>query len=291
MRRWLTVPIVLVGFAVPAFAPGRADAWGKEGHALVGKIADKFLTSQAREAIDELLQGHQFHSLSDERLPNWADAIRGSSFYRKKFPNMAKWHFIDISVTADLTNPDLNKFCPEGNCALAAIKKFQGILKDPDQPLQNRREALFFIVHFIGDIHQPLHCAERNNDRGGNLVRVFLEGDDVHVSNLHKVWDTNLVQEAMGPLGMDDYAKRLAFTLSSQQRKALQKGTPEDWILESHKIARANVYKDKGVAIPANGNPHTLSSDYILEGAEIVEGQITRGGVRLALFLNDTFKD
>jgi hypothetical protein len=111
------------------------------------------------------------------------------------------------------------------------------------------------------------------------------------VTNLHKVWDTELVQEAVGPLTLADYATRLTNTLSKEKRKQYQKGKVEDWILESHKIAREKVYKDKGNDIPADGTPHTLSSDYRLQGAEIVEEQLTKGGVRLAQFLNDTFKD
>src|SRR5262249_26204871 len=99
------------------------------------------------------------------------------------------------------------------------------------------------------------------------------------------------VREAVGPLTLEDYATRLSSTLSTEKRKAFQKGTIEDWIIESHKIAREKVYKDKDAMIPADGSPHTLSSAYLLEGAEIVEGQLTKGGVRLAQFLNDTFKD
>jgi hypothetical protein len=291
MNRCLLVFVVVAGLAWNAAFPSRAVAWGKEGHELVGKIADKHLTKKARSAIDELLQDHQFRSLSDGRLTNWADSIRGSAVYRKKYPKMAQWHFIDIDVDAKVGKKDLAKFCPNGDCALKAIKRFQDILKDPGNDLRDRREALFFIAHFIGDIHQPLHCAERKKDRGGNLVRVFHSDDDRHVTNLHKVWDTNLVQDAVGRLTLEDYATRLTNTLSTQRRKELQKGTVEDWILESYSIAREKVYKDKDGAIPAEGAPHTLSPDYLQQGAEIVEEQLTKGGVRLAQFLNDTFKD
>src|SRR5262249_38423422 len=260
MRKWLSTLTLAAGFTWMAVLPSCATAWGKEGHELVGKIADKHLNSKARQAIDELLQAHQFRSLSDGRLTNWADAIRHSSFFKKKFPKMAQWHFIDINVDADLAKLDLASFCPNGNCALEAIKKFQAILKDPTKPIQDRREALFFIAHFIGDIHQPLHCAERNNDRGGNLVRIHIAGDNHHVTNLHSIWDTELVREAVGPLTLEDYATRLSSTLSTEKRKAFQKGTIEDWIIESHKIAREKVYKDKDAMIPADGSPHTLSS-------------------------------
>ncbi len=177
------------------------------------------------------------------------------------------------------------------NNVLAAINKFQAILKDPVQPARDRREALFFIAHFVGDLHQPLHSAERDNDRGGNLVRVQLDATDRHVKNLHSVWDTDFVKDAFGPMSLADYATRLTNTLSTEKRKEYQKGTVADWILESHKIAREKVYKDKGVEIPAPGTPFKLSTDYQIEAAEIVETQLTKGGVRLAQFLNATFKE
>lgn len=291
MRSRLLPTILVLGLACMTLAPSNASAWGKDGHDIVGRVADKHLTSRARNAIDELLQDHQFRSLADGRLPTWADSIRSSSTFRKKYPKMAQWHYIDVSIDTDLAMIDLKNFCEHDNCVLGAIKKFKTIVKDPAKPMQDRREALFFIAHFIGDLHQPLHCAERNNDKGGNMVKVHVAAGDRHVTNLHKVWDTELVEEAVGQVSLADYATRLTNSLSTERRKAFQKGTLEDWILESHKLARTKVYLDKGQAIPANGDPHTLSGDYILEGAEIVEEQLTKGGVRLAQFLNEAFKD
>jgi hypothetical protein len=268
--------------------PSRAVAWGPEGHELVGKIADKFINNNTRNAINELLENHQFQSLSDGRLPNWADSIKSSAAYRRKYPTMNLWHYIDIDVNADLANLNLDDFCPNGDCALNKLKKWQEILKDGSKPLQDRREALFFIAHVVGDIHQPLHCAERNKDRGGNLVRVQLPNDD-HVTNLHSVWDGNLVREAMGPLSKADYAARLANTLSTDKRKQYQQGKLEDWIIESHKLAREKAYK--GIPIQTDGGaPFALTSAYILQGAETVEEQLIKGGVRLARFLDDTFQ-
>lgn len=291
MRIWCAILTAIAAVVGLAAIPSRAEAWGREGHDLVGKIANQFLTNKARNAINELLLNHQFQSLADGRLTNWADTIRSSAAFKKKYPKMSSWHFIDVDVNADLKTIKLDDFCQNQDCALGAIKKFQAILKDPAKPAQERREALFFLAHFIGDIHQPLHCAERNNDKGGNLVKVRLEADDPHVTNLHKVWDTELVREALGPLSIKDYATRLTNTLSTGQRKKFRAGSVEDWILEGHKIARAKVYVDGNTTIPSAGPPHVLSSDYVLNGAEIVEEQLTKGGVRLAQFLNDTFKD
>src|SRR5262249_55052573 len=125
MRKWLSALAAVTAIAWVAAVPSRATAWGKEGHELVGKIADRHLTGKARAGIDELLQGHQFQSLSDGRLTNWADAIRSSAAFQHKFPKMAKWHFIDISIKADLATLNLASFCENEDCVLGAVKKFQ----------------------------------------------------------------------------------------------------------------------------------------------------------------------
>jgi len=286
--------IVVAALAASALVglPGRADAWGKKGHELVGKIADKHLTSKARNAIEELLLNHQFTSLSDGRLTNWADFIKGSATYRRKFPDMNQWHYVDVDVDADLEKIDFANL-PQKVNALTALKKWQAVLKDVEKPTTDRREALFFIAHIVGDLAQPLHCATRDNDHGGNKVKVLLPGNDRHETNLHAIWDTLLVDEAVGALTLADYATRLTNTLSTEKRKEYQKGTLKDWIIDGNKVAREKAYKDKGEELPRKSAqwPVKLSDDYVSDRAEVVEVQLTKGGVRLAQFLNDTFKD
>ena len=281
---FLTV-VVLVAMSCPT----RALAWGKDGHEIVGKIAEKHLDKRAREAVEELLKDHQFKSLSDTKLVNWADAIRSSATYKEKYPKAPMWHYINIDVDADLAKIDVAAACKDGDCVYGALLKFQAIVKDPKKPLQDRREALFFIAHFVGDFHQPLHCAERNKDKGGNLVKVKVAANDSDTPNLHYVWDTVLVAKAQGALSTEDYATRLCDKLEAETRKEHQKGKLEDWILECHKVARAKVYKDNGDALKAED--HTLSEAYVKDGAATVEIQMVKGGLRLAQFLNDTFKE
>jgi hypothetical protein len=271
--------------------PSVVSAWGKEGHEIVGKIAEKHLSSQARAAIDDLLSTSQFPSIGDGRLANWADAVKHSSFFQHKYPKNNLYHFIDIDIDADLASLALSSFCQSENCALSALEKFRTVLKNPSASQRDRVEALFFIVHILGDIHQPLHCAEHNQDHGGNLVQVQLHAGDHHATNLHSVWDTELVREAMGNLTIADYAARLISALGMDKRKEYQKGGLQDWILESHKIAREKVYKLGVPTGPAGAGPVVLTSNYLQDGTDIVEIQLMRGGVRLAQFLNDTFKE
>ena len=283
MAKW----ILLSAIALAGLAPNRALAWGKEGHEVVGAIAEKHLNKPARDAVGELLKDHQFKSLSDTKLVNWADAIRGSAVYKEKYPKAPQWHYVDIDVESDIAKIDVAKSFAETDCVYAALLKFRAIVTDPKKPLQERREALFFIAHFVGDFHQPLHCAERNKDKGGNLVKVFVKAGDKDAPNLHKVWDSVVVARSMGALSSEDYAARLIGRLDAAKTEGHQKGTLEEWIVESHKLAREKVYQDKGEALKAEG--HTLSEDYLKDGAEVAELQLTRGGLRLAKFLNDAF--
>lgn len=280
---------LLAVLALVLASPDRAFAWGKDGHEIVGKIAEKNLGKPARAAVDALLKDHQFKGLSDTKLVNWADSIRSSAMYKEKYPKSDRWHYIDIDIASDLAKIDVAANCKDGDCVYGALLKFRDILKDPKKPLQERREALFFIAHFVGDFHQPLHCAERNKDKGGNIVKVRVTAGDAETPNLHKVWDTVLVAKAMGALSTEDYAVRLCDKLDADARKEIRKGTLDEWILECHTVAREKVYKDGGEALKAEDA--TLSEEYVKLGAATVEKQLLRGGLRLAQFLDDTFAE
>src|SRR5262249_58066038 len=122
-------------------------------------------------------------SIADRRIAVWADEIRRSARFRTLYPNNNLWHFVDIPVSADQLDPQRD--CRNNDCVSARIGLFQKVLADRTVEREKRREALMFLVHFVGDLHQPLHCAERNGDRGGNLLKVtYLEDDDEGL-NLH----------------------------------------------------------------------------------------------------------
>ena len=119
--------------------PARALAWGRQGHEITGRIADKYLDQKARAAIGELLKGHQYQSLADGRLNSWADAVRSSAEFRRKYNGMAEWHYINIDVAADPDRLDLARFRGDGNNVLDDISKLREILKDKARPARPRR--------------------------------------------------------------------------------------------------------------------------------------------------------
>ncbi len=290
MRKPFLVLVLVLACAVTLTTPSRVHAWGQKGHEITGRIADKYLDDKARAAINELLKGHQYQSLADGRLNSWADAVRSSAEFRRKYPRMAEWHYINLDVAADPDKLDLGKYRNGGENVIDAIHRLRVVLQDQTRPAQDRREALFFICHFIEDLHQPLHCVDREKDRGGNLVRVKMP--DGGESNLHAVWDTPLVEAALGPVTVADYVTRLTNGLSGEQCKEMQRGTVEDWVVEGYRIAREKVYQEKGVALPTDRDArHALSQEYVTRGAAVVEGRLVRAGLRLAQFLNDTFKE
>ena len=141
--------------------PSLAFAWGPEGHAIIAQIAEDRLAPAARQQVDQLLDGDSLAVVA-----SWADEIR---IHR---PDTAQWHFVDIPKNANDYDPARDcRPTPRGDCIIAAIDRELAILRDASADKDKRAEALKFIVHFVGDLHQPLHCAD-DHDRGGNDVTV-----------------------------------------------------------------------------------------------------------------------
>ena len=155
MRLPLPVLVLLV-------LPSLCHAWGGEGHQLVALIAEDMLTPQARKAVAELLDGA---NISDAEVASWADEIR------RERRETAPWHYVNISH--DATSFDRERDGREGDNVIEAIDRQAKVLADKTQPREKRVEALKWIVHLVGDVHQPLHCADRNGDKGGNARRSF----------------------------------------------------------------------------------------------------------------------
>jgi len=198
---------------------------------------------------------------------------------RRERENTAPWHYVDIPTTAEKFDRKR-----DGNNVIDAINAQLKVLSDKKAPREKRVEALKFVVHFMGDLHQPLHCAERDKDKGGNGRLVFYSGQHRAV-NLHAVWDTWILRDMMGKKRVADYADTLS-VITPSQKKEWVKGNPETWANESHRAAIYVAYKD----VPADGPPPTLSKAYIDRATPVVAEQIKRAGVRLAQVLNAAMK-
>lgn len=251
-----------------------ARAWGPAGHEITASIAELHLTPKAKAGIAELL-GSNRH-ISDNGVANWPDFIRHDR------PESAPWHFVDIPF--DAVRYDAKRDCKDGQCVVEAVERFATVLANTNATFVTRNEALRFLIHFVGDLHQPLHCAERNGDRGGNLRTMTIPGEK-KAGNLHKVWDMELVRECLGNESITNFARILNARVTPEQQQEWTRGTTADWAWESHQLAIEHTYK----GIPADGEPIPLTAAYITANRPIVELQLTKAGLRLALLLNKAF--
>jgi hypothetical protein len=261
MRRFALLAVAMAVNTPPGFG------WGEEGHRLVVRIAETLMTPAARAQVQATLTPGE--SLED--LASWADQIRQSR------PETYNWHFVDIPL--DSAGLDMQRDCPQGNCVIAKISDFRtGWLKPAATPA-SRREALLFLVHFAGDLHQPLHC-ENNDDKGGNEVSVEFLGAS---TNLHALWDSGLLRAMPGE---DQLFKTLSQAITPDMVSSWSSGTVEEWAGESFQIARTTVYG----LLPAagKGQPVNLGEWYEQMAEPVLEQQLEKAGVRLAAILNGT---
>jgi hypothetical protein len=269
----LFVPVVLL---LLLSIPADVFAWGREGHAIVAQIAESRLTPKAKAAVDELLGKQSMSGVS-----SWADQIR------RERDETSTWHYVDIPY--EMRAYDAARDGKNGNNVIDKIVDFANVLSDRTRPPTEREEALKFLIHFLGDIHQPLHCAERNEDKGGNFRLVFFL-DEPQAVNLHKIWDSNILKHMMGSGEQKDsvkeFAEKIAAGITDKQAKEWTRGDPVAWANESHQLAVDVVYAD----VPADGPPVKIGDAYLQRAEPVIETQLARGGVRLAELLNRIFR-
>ncbi|MGH6827410.1 MAG: S1/P1 nuclease [Rhizomicrobium sp.] len=249
--------------------PVPARAWGPEGHEIVARIAADNLSPSAHLRISQIFGGDAPELMVLDS--NWADEIRSAR------PATVPWHFVNIEVGTKGYNR--KRDCRHDACVVAQIGRDVAVLQNPGAGHDARLEALRFLIHFVGDIHQPLHDADRH-DKGGNKLTVYLGR---RRSNLHRVWDENVVA-ALGsdPLAVAGSIER---DLSPLEKRTLASGTPADWANEGFHLAERNIYAH----LPARGRIR-LRADYALDQQAIVRLQLARAGLRLAMLLNRIYR-
>ncbi|MEI6084682.1 MAG: S1/P1 nuclease [Verrucomicrobiota bacterium] len=269
-------------FAALLLLTGTCRAWGPEGHEIVGRIAEKNLTPAALHHLNELLNGTNAVTvcISDTHIANWPDEIRHDR------PETAPWHYVDIAFDAEKFDRDHDCLAHTG-CVVSAIEQFTQVLADKQTNTAARLEALKFLVHFVGDIHMPLHCAQRHDDHGGNMVWVRWPGEP-KAAKLHGIWDVNFVQTNLHESGLAPlpYADQLSGKITPEQSATWSTGTPADWAWESHRIAVTKVY----AGIPAYGSAFVIPAEYIKANQPVVAEQLTKAGLRLARLLNEALR-
>ncbi len=273
-------------FSFFILAPNFVFAWGSVGHQAVAYIAFDHLTPAVKEAVRAILN-------PDEDLvtvSTWADRVALTRL------ETGPWHYIQIEVRQVQNRYDLADVCRGHNCVVDQIQKDINILKERFASKRDKREALKFLVHFVGDLHQPLHCAE-DGDRGGNDKWFRYYGPDGKARrykwvNLHSFWD-NLLE----PKAKEDpreLALKLEKEVTKDDERDWSRGTSTDWAYESFKIAKEDIYSE----LPAGPLPEknrwgaSLPEDYYSpKKRKIVDRQLEKAGIRLAYILNEVFKN
>ena len=262
---------------IAVLSPPAAYAWGAKGHAVTAEIAERGLSPNVAAQIRALNFSAPLRDIAS--LPDdWrADETKGL-----RPGDTGALHYSNIPN--DQATFDRARDCKDDQCVVAAIERFAAVLKDRSQPRDKRREALIYVVHFMGDLHQPMHAAggqvkdeqtgQMVMDRGGNLVKIRLLGVE---TNLHSAWDGLLVD--WGPATVDEYADYLmSYEMRGRSVEELQRGTIVDWFNESHYAAVHHSY-DVG-----NG---VLGTEYAKKNSGIVYERLLRGGLRLRKVLED----
>ena len=254
---------LLLAALIAAFtAASPAAAWWEYGHETVATIAYLEAAPSTRAGIDQLLRQSKLldtptcPARTIEQASVWPDCVKTLG---DRFSYAYNWHFADIDVCKPF---DPKGPCAGGNCVISQIARNQRLLADRHLNSRERLMALVFLVHFVGDLHQPLHASERDGDQGGNKLKVHY-GAIPH-SNLHSVWDGLLADRAISTPPGD--AKGLLIGTTPESRAAMARGSVEDWARESWQIARDTVYPS---ATHAPACPATAPTDAGLDQAQV----------------------
>jgi hypothetical protein len=293
-----TISLALVACAMVS-ATEHARAWGGQGHRLVGLIAAERLTPVAKQQVAHLLDGH---SLAD--VSSWADTITTDQV------QTSWWHYLNIPPNA--AGYDRDRDCPRQpnvsagsrgdrwrDCVVDRIAYWEQRLGDVTLDRADRGTALKYVVHFIGDLHQPFHAL--GVGRGGNdvQVRVFGEancgpstslgaalsqskgGKDAQKPtpcNLHSVWDSRLIAHR----NLDDraYTEALRKLIAARSLGSGSPGTPAEWAEQSWKLAK------EALVTPGTN----IDDAYFTRHIRVIDERLALGGVRLAAVLNRVLK-
>jgi hypothetical protein len=236
--------------------PLQALSWGAEGHQVIAKLAESQLTPKARAEVNHLLDQEPDATMAS--VSTWAD--------EHKSPATAPWHYVNFP--RDNCTYVAERDCPDAKCLVAAINKQVDVLAS-DASDEKRLHALKYVIHFVGDVHQPLH-AGYGDDRGGNNFHLQ---EFMHSSNLHAVWDTGLIRYLN--LDTDGLTARLSKAGVSEATFDAVKAAEESCRI----VAKPSFYPG-----------HLVDAPYIEEYAPVMEQRLWLAGVRLAALLNQMFR-
>lgn len=313
--------IAFLGTVLSFVLASSAWGWGCTGHQIIALIAEARLNAHARAMVMQILAASPTSPdlrryCGDSDLDAFVDSSTWADDERSIDPKTGGWHFIDIPRGAP--RGDITQYCPQpSGCATKAISDELAILRGQNASAEARGDALRYVIHFVGDLHQPLHTTT-NDDRGGNCVPVaFLDHDPEETNpvgedyrpNLHGVWDTSIIERWAHGRSPQQLADELENKFKTQI--SVWESQPVDvdaWAWESHEVAEKVVYGDlpTKIAIEKPGSVNICSDDdhistrmlklheqigdqYEYAAEPIVQQQLAKAGARLAAVLNSVW--
>ncbi len=254
--------LIVIFFYVPASSWG----WGMLGHRIVGQVAETYLSKKAKKEIRKIL-GHESVAMS----ATWADFIKSDSTY----DYLETWHYVNFPKGLDAVAFQDFVAKDTGVNAYTKINFLAAELKKKNLPAETKRIYLRLLIHFVGDIHQPMHASPEGT-AGGNAVRVTWFGQN---TNLHRVWDSQLIENQQ--LSYTEYAAHINHTTKAQ--RALWQGQSlSEWLFESYSTSARLIDEIK--------EPNArLGYEYNFKYVDLLNEQLLKGGVRLAAVLNEIF--
>jgi len=284
--------VTLYGVTTPAFA------WGDEGHEIVGLIAQHYLDPAVATKVKALLAGDTTNLTTNKNMDSeatWADHYRAKN--TANYNQTHNWHFVDLEIDAP---PDMQSACfgqpslngasafdgPPDDCVVDKITEFAAELRDPATSQQERLYALQFLLHFVGDLHQPLHSSD-DHDKGGNdkkvqAVPALPKAAGKSSGELHGFWDTQFV--AVQGKSEATIARALIKKITRAKQKQWASGTANDWAIETYAVSKVNTYSP--LPAPGANGVYTLPAAYVKNAKGVVATQLSKAGVRLAFVLN-----
>jgi nuclease S1 len=259
------IPTIVIPILTALLFTPFAYPWGRIGHRVASRIAEERLTPAALKAVHELLGP----GVRLEDVSTWADEQRDVT-------GTGPWHYISIPISKQQYDP---KYCPSGGCVVSKIRDFKRVLQDRKTGKAEKLQAFKFLIHFIEDLHQPLHVGDDGN-KGGALLQVRFYGAG---SNLHLVWNSQIIEH----YSSDERVWLWELTGLAYPKATAEwsKGTPEDWAVESLQAAKKAYYLPGARTAMRSGA--RIGDDYLRMAIPIIQKQLAKAGARTAWILNE----
>jgi hypothetical protein len=268
--------------------PARASAWGGEGHRITARVAWARMKQSTRKKIIAILGSEA----ALRPAATWPDTLYGNP---QQYSYTFKWHFVDIPTDSNhkyLASRDCKQSA--GECVIKALAAQRLVLKNASSSAGKRLNALRFIIHFMGDLHQPLHCAEDQGDAGGNGKAVCFFGVCAEQSgkkyNLHMTWDKLMIQHTK--VSEDKYVQNIVNRIKGMSQSELNDilaGDTVAWAEDAHQIAFNHAYDLPDPTTKKKKTYYDLGQAYQDANIGFVDEQLLKGGVRLAAMLDEIF--